>query len=93
MAEPQDRPLWEVMHEAFLREVADNPHAELAEGIQIMIRAIADVVVPEEPEPNPDRFATETELDFRMGQWTQRMATRAKLLAEAECAEKGDANG
>jgi hypothetical protein len=36
-----DLSLWEAMHEAQERELADNPHAELAEVYGAMIRAVA----------------------------------------------------
>jgi hypothetical protein len=85
-----DRPLWEVMHSAYLTELAENPHAELAEVYQSMIRAIADEVVPEEPEP----FTPELPLDQRWKSllccgYHQRQHIRQRLLAEADRAEAG----
>jgi len=86
MAEQQDRPLWEVMHEAYWRVAGCNgfnppasPDCYAAE-----IRAIVDRVLPEEPITPmlPDGY------NVTRAKWEQRMATRALLLAEAERAER-----
>jgi hypothetical protein len=86
MAEQQDRPLWEVMIAAGLQGTGLNGRVE--DGEAARLRAIADVVAPEEETPG-----------FNLGQslawqrWAERQRIRALLLAEAERAEKGEANG
>jgi len=87
---PEPRPLWEVMQSAYI--AGCKPGCGYRLGYAAEIRAIADAVVPE--EPNPDAY---TSIDIvrrfntsAMLRWEQRMATRALLLAEAERAEQGD---
>jgi hypothetical protein len=93
MTNELDRPLWEVMIEAYEdvsgsfidhlgREQLPGPDREECAA---MLRALADVVVPEEESPG-----------FNLGQslawqrWAERQRIRALLLAEAERAEKGE---
>jgi hypothetical protein len=92
MAEQQDRPLWELMHEAYWRVAGCNgfnppasPDCYAAE-----IRAIADVVAPDRPQPSTLELCYDED-DEREWHYEQRI--RALLLAEAERAEKGEANG
>jgi hypothetical protein len=92
MAE-QQKPLWRVMQDAFTD--ATIMHGYGRHGYAAELRAIADVVVPEEPKPD---LYIGTDMGWMVNapatyKWEQRMATRALLLAEAERAEKGDANG
>jgi hypothetical protein len=83
MAEPQGRPLWEVMQSAYI--AGCTPGCTYRVGYAAEIRAIADAVVPEEPHI-PSEI---TAVILR----AQRQRIRARLLAEAERAEKGDADG
>jgi hypothetical protein len=87
MGEQQDRPLWEVMHNA--HATAEHQSFFVSQGPQrgyaAELRAIADAVVPEEPHI-PSEI---TAVILR----AQRQRIRALLLAEAERAEKGDADG
>jgi hypothetical protein len=95
MGEQQDRPLWEVMNEAYRRGYQEPAsgligHTERVRlGHAAQLRAIADVVAPEEgiTPMLPDGY------DVTRARWEQRMATRALLLAEAERAEKGGGTG
>ena len=80
------KPLWEVMIAAGSQGKALNGRVE--DGEAARLRAIADVVVPEEPKP-ADFIHSSVEALIASAQWEQRMATRALLLAEAERAEKG----
>jgi hypothetical protein len=91
MTNEQDRPLWEAVEDA----CAGNPDnlgvPDMAPSDWgIAFRAIADVVAPEEPEPFCSSVCRNHSDELRWERWQQRMATRAKLLAEAERAEKGD---
>jgi hypothetical protein len=96
MAEQQGRPLWEVMRDAYdtssvpadLVEACDPQTGDWLTdryGYAAELRAIADAVVPEEPHI-PSEI---TAVILR----AQRQRVRARLLAEAGRAEKGDANG
>jgi hypothetical protein len=89
------KPLWRVMHEAYWRvagcdgfDPPASPDCYAAE-----LRAIADVVVPEAPSPSRWQYRTERFWFMVYTAWEERQRIRALLLAEAERAEKGDANG
>jgi len=77
-----DKKLWEVMYEAWSCETSIPVSPETFEyAAMAMLRALADEVAPEEPEPQPYPHS------FTRSQWEQRMATRQHLLdgaAEAE---------
>jgi hypothetical protein len=92
MTNEQDRPLWEVMIEAYEavsgslidhmgREQLPGPDREECAA---MLRALADVVVPEEPKPHV------FDDSYTHGARDARLEIRALLLAEAERAEQGD---
>jgi len=83
MAE-QQKPLWEVMREAYYNVEHPDLFSEECERLTIAaeLRAIADVVAPEEPHI-PSEI---TAVILR----AQRQRIRAMLLAEAERAEKGE---
>jgi len=85
MADP--KPLWEVMQSAYL--AGRKPGFTDCHGYAAELRALADEVVPEEPEPpstdhHPWPGAYQLMSDSR---WEQRMATRALLLKAAAEAE------
>jgi hypothetical protein len=84
-----NRPLWQVMHEAVLR--AGPSDSTGRRGYAAELRAIADWRVPEEP-PYASLFPSERNaIDTAMhSKRAQRQAIRAKLLAEADRAEKGE---
>jgi hypothetical protein len=84
MAE-QQKPLWRVMQDAFTD--ATVMHGYGRHGYAAELRAIADVVAPEEPRPHV------FDDSYTHGARDARLEIRALLLAEAERAEKGDANG
>jgi hypothetical protein len=98
MAEQQGRPLWEVMRDAYdtssvpadLVEACDPQTGDWLTdryGYAAELRAIADEVAPESPPPEDHADATDWHA------WSATHEIRALLLAEAERAEKGDANG
>jgi hypothetical protein len=78
MAEQQDRPLWQVMWDAFSNSYDMNLSTPM--GMAAELRAIADVVAPEEPHIPSDITAVVLR--------AQRQRIRALLLAEAERAER-----
>jgi hypothetical protein len=86
MAEPQDRPLWEVMTCAS-GQLLDKTFgdATFLQCFAAEIRALTDVVVPEEADPGRDLGTL-----LPRERWAERQRIRALLLAEAERAEKGE---
>lgn len=90
---PPDRPpLWEAMAKARLQVLAEY-HYFCSEELMFAaeIRAMADAVVPEEPEHQPlIPSVPMNSHDYGMAcQRGQRQAIRALLLAEAQRAEEG----
>jgi hypothetical protein len=80
------KPLWRVMQDAFTD--ATVMHGYGRDGYAAELRAIADVVVPEEPEPLiSERHHLEPGV---IAEWAERQRIRALLLAEAERAERGN---
>jgi hypothetical protein len=85
MSTPNNRPLWEVMIAAGLQGNALNGRVE--DGEAARLRAIADVVAPEEPAPIRDQYLTERFWFMVYTVWEERQRIRALLLAEAKRAE------
>ena len=77
----QHKPLWLLMQDAVINAPPPlhNPAGSIAAA---QLRAIADEVVPKQPEP--DRRITHPR-DYAM--WIQRMNTRQRLLNAADEAE------
>jgi hypothetical protein len=82
-----DRKLWAVMRDAY-DESDDGTRNDwkVRHGYAAELRAIADEVVPEEPEPCQSAMAFSAWIEKSV-RWEQRMATRAKLLKAAAEAE------
>jgi hypothetical protein len=99
----QDRPLWEVMRHAYDQSSVPSTLIDASDpstgdcltdryGYAAEIRALADEVVPEQPEPSP---YVDSIMGWVMDQnphveWKTRQAIRQRLLAEADHAEKGE---
>ena len=90
------KPLWKVMQRAY-DESDDGTRNDwkMHHGYAAELRAIADEVVPEEPEPD---YYTVVVLGRRQGslwdRWHQRMEIRQRLLAAVdEAANGGGSNG
>ena len=85
---PNRPPLWRVMNAAFMDAFMDADSGQLGPTIAAEIRALADWLVPEEPEP-PDGYA-ETSAGYRHTVWEVHDELRDRLLAEADRAEAGE---
>jgi len=84
-------PLWDVMREAakatpLVSGIIGGGLGYVKRSEAARLRALADVVVPVRQEPIEVGSAYWV-------QWAERQRIRNLLLAEAERAEKGDANG
>lgn len=91
MTDTPQEPLWRVMYQAY--DTSSHPQWEEHHGMAAEIRAVADWLVPEEPEPpagdgEPWPQAYQQRSD---AMWEQRQTLRQRLLAEADRAERGDA--
>jgi hypothetical protein len=78
------KPLWRIMHTAHMQH-ADPLAASARKGYAAELRAIADVVVPDRPQPSTLELCYDED-DER--EWHYEQRTRALLLAEAERAER-----
>jgi len=89
-------PMWRVMREAYDRSSVPTDLVEACDpqtgdcltdryGYANEIRALADVVAPEEADPGRDLGTL-----LQRERWAERQRIRALLLAEAERAEKGE---
>jgi hypothetical protein len=77
------RPLHLLMRDAYTKAVQTSPGRRV-DGEAAMLCALADEVVPEEPEPSlTDSWMARLEWE----RWAQRKATRALLLKAADEAE------
>ena len=86
---PEPRPLWAVMDSASWNRMKQGPYAP--QDIRAAeLRAPADVVVPDRTQPSTLELCYDED-DER--EWHYEQRTRAVLLAEAERAERGEANG
>jgi hypothetical protein len=91
---PLDRPpLWRLMADAYA-EATNSTVRDfdvIATGNAAEIRALADAVVPDEPEPPTGEREPWPQAYQQMSdaKWEQRQRIRALLLAEAERAEEG----
>lgn len=83
-------PLWRVMHRAY-DESAPPGGGEWTNscGYAAEIRALADWLVPEEPEPEVPDFPDANDM-APWQRWHERKRTRQRLLAEADRAERGE---
>jgi citrate lyase beta subunit len=79
-----DKKLWEVMDDAFWATALTTQNRNWALCHAAALRALADEVAREEPEPKDDGRLVS---DIEHAMWEQRMATRAKLLQAADEAE------
>lgn len=89
MGEQEERPpLWRVMSDAwFTWVIVNRPDADRF-ATAAEIRAAADWLVPEDPEP-PNGYA-ETSAGYRHTVWKIRDELRQLLLDEARKAEAGE---
>ena len=87
---PNRPPLWQVMADARPPGLTTQARFWMYERdcFAAEIRALADWLVPEEPEP-PDGYA-ETSAGYRHTVWEVHDELRDRLLAEADRAEAGE---
>ena len=90
-----DQPLWEVMDAVYDAAIKRRDfQSARRDGCAAELRAIADAVVPEDPEPKVRSQGPGHDRDFEEWlYWVQRMATRRRLLDEADRAERGEVDG
>ena len=77
--------------DAFLGDCANTglQMDDLRENVAAALRAAADQVVPEEPEPDQSAM-TFSDWNLKTESWDARMATRSELLAIAAELEQAD---
>lgn len=78
-------PLWRSMLSEFVREFRSDKSC--AVGYAAELRAVAEAVAPDMPEPNGAAFGRQNSWFFAMGRWEAQQDIRRKLLDEARRAE------
>lgn len=86
---PDRPPLWRVMYDARIAQTSKG-WCTTREAIAAEIRALADAVVPEEPEPRQQDMTEEEFWQYDPSPRHERQRIRALLLTEAQRAEEGE---
>lgn len=82
----QPTPLWEVMHDAYMA-ATDGPGCDANECYAAQIEALADWLVPKEPQPLG--YVGDPDDHVAYGIWIGHMEIRQRLLDEARRARGG----